>query len=157
MDPKVTPAANVTTTEELHGFFIEDLELGMTDVYVRAITETDVIQFSQISGDDNPLHLNEEFAKKTVFKGRIVHGMLSCGYISSVLGTKLPGPGCVYLNQNLNFRAPVRIGDIVQSRVTIRDVDIKSNRVVCEAVCSIGEKIVIDGTATLWVPNRQIQ
>ena len=157
MDPKVTPAANVTTTEELHGFFIEDLELGMTDVYVRAITETDVIQFSQISGDDNPLHLNEEFAKKTVFKGRIVHGMISCGYISSVLGTKLPGPGCVYLNQNLNFRAPVRIGDIVQSRVTIRDVDIKSNRVVCEAVCSIGEKIVIDGTATLWVPNRQIQ
>ena len=157
MDPKVTPAANVTTTEELHGFFIEDLELGMTDVYVRAITETDVIQFSQISGDDNPLHMNEEFAKKTVFKGRIVHGMLSCGYISSVLGTKLPGPGCVYLNQNLNFRAPVRIGDIVQSRVTIRDVDIKSNRVVCEAVCSIGEKIVIDGTATLWVPNRQIQ
>lgn len=157
MDKKVTPAANVTTTEELHGFFIEDLELGMTDVYVRAITETDVIQFSQISGDDNPLHMNEEFAKKTVFKGRIVHGMLSCGYISSVLGTKLPGPGCVYLNQNLNFRAPVRIGDIVQSRVTIRDVDIKSNRVVCEAVCSIGEKIVIDGTATLWVPNRQIQ
>ena len=157
MDQKVTPAANVTTTEELHGFFIEDLELGMTDVYVRAITETDVIQFSQISGDDNPLHLNEEFAKKTVFKGRIVHGMISCGYISSVLGTKLPGPGCVYLNQNLNFRAPVRIGDIVQSRVTIRDVDIKSNRVVCEAVCSIGEKIVIDGTATLWVPNRQIQ
>ena len=101
--------------------------------------------------------MNEEFAKKTVFKGRIVHGMLSCGYISSVLGTKLPGPGCVYLNQNLNFRAPVRIGDIVQSRVTIRDVDIKTNRVVCEAVCSIGEKIVIDGTATLWVPNRQIQ
>ena len=157
MDPKVPPAANVTTPEELHGFFIEDLELGMTDVYVRAITETDVIQFSQISGDDNPLHMNEEFAKKTVFKGRIVHGMLSCGYISSVLGTKLPGPGCVYLNQNLNFRAPVRIGDIVQSRVTIRDVDIKTNRVVCEAVCSIGEKIVIDGTATLWVPNRQIQ
>ena len=157
MDQKVTPAANVTTTEELHGFFIEDLELGMTDVYVRAITETDVIQFSQISGDDNPLHMNEEFAKKTVFKGRIVHGTLSCGYISSVLGTKLPGPGCVYLNQNLNFRAPVRIGDIVQSRVTIRDVDTKTNRVVCEAVCSIGEKIVIDGTATLWVPNRKIQ
>lgn len=157
MDQKVTPVANATTTEELHGFFIEELELGMTDVYVRAITETDVIQFSQISGDDNPLHLNEEFAKKTVFKGRIVHGMLSCGYISSVLGTKLPGPGCVYLNQNLNFRAPVRIGDIVQSRVTIRDIDIESNRVVCKAVCSIGEKIVIDGTATLWVPNRQIQ
>ena len=112
-------------------------------------------QYSQISGDDNPVHVNEEFAKQAVFKGRIAHGMLTCGYISAVLGTKLPGPGCAYLNQNLNFRAPVRIGDTVQTRVTIDEVNTDSNTVVCEIVCSIGEKVVIDGSATLWVPNRR--
>ena len=93
MDQQVTPAAVVATMDELHGYYIDDLEVGMTDVYVRTVTETDIVQYSQISGDDNPLHVNEEFAKQTVFKGRIAHGMLTCGYISSVLGTKLPGPG----------------------------------------------------------------
>ena len=157
MDQNVKPAAIVATMEELHGYFIDDLEVGMTDVYVRTVTETDIVQYSQISGDDNPLHVNEEFAKQTVFKGRIAHGMLTCGYISSVLGTKLPGPGCAYLNQNLNFRAPVRIGDTVQTRVTVKSVDKDANNVICQAVCSIGEKVVIDGTAKLWVPNRRDQ
>ena len=103
MDQQVRPAAVIATMEELHGYFIDELNPGMTDVYVRTVTETDIVQYSQISGDDNPLHVNEEFAKQTVFKGRIAHGMLTCGYISAVLGTKLPGPGCAYLNQNLNF------------------------------------------------------
>lgn len=155
MDQQVNPSAVIATMEELHGYFIDELEPGMTDVYVRTVTETDIVQYSQISGDDNPLHVNEEFAKQTVFKGRIAHGMLTCGYISAVLGTKLPGPGCAYLNQNLNFRAPVRIGDTVQTRVTIRDVNRDSNNVICDVVCSIGEKIIIDGVATLWVPNRR--
>lgn len=155
MDQQVRPSAVIATMEELRGYYIEDLSPGMTDVYVRTVTETDIVQYAQISGDDNPLHVNEEFAKQTVFKGRIAHGMLTCGYISAVLGTKLPGPGCAYLNQNLNFRAPVRIGDTVQTRVTIKDVDNDTNNVVCEVVCSIGEKVVIDGVATLWVPNRR--
>ena len=155
MDQHVTPAAVIATMEELHGYFIDDLEIGMTDVYVRTVTETDIVQYSQISGDDNPLHVNEEFAKQTAFKGRIAHGMLTCGYISSVLGTKLPGPGCAYLNQNLNFRAPVRIGDTVQTRVTVKEIIKHNNNVICEAICSIGEKVVIDGTATLWVPNNR--
>jgi 3-hydroxybutyryl-CoA dehydratase len=81
--------------------------------------------------------------------------MLTCGYISAVLGTKLPGPGCAYLNQNLNFRAPVRIGDTVQTRITIKEIDMNTNNAVTEIVCSIGEKVVIDGVATLWVPNRR--
>ena len=155
MDQKVRPSVIIATMEELHGHYIDELRVGMTDVYVRTVTETDIVQFSQISGDDNPLHVNEEFAKQTVFKGRIAHGMLACGYISAVLGTKLPGPGCAYLNQNLNFRAPVRIGDTVQTRVTIKDVDNDTNNVVFEVVCSIGEKVIIDGVATLWVPNRR--
>ena len=155
MDKHLTHAAVVATMEELHGYFVDDLKIGMTDVYVRTVTETDIVQYSQISGDDNPLHVNEEFAKQTVFKGRIAHGMLACGYISAVLGTKLPGPGCAYLQQNLNFREPVRIGDTVQTRVTIKKISTDTNNVTCEVVCSIGEKIVIDGTATLWVPNRR--
>ena len=153
MDQQVRPAAIPATMEELHGYFIEDLEPGMTAVYVRTVTETDIVQYSQISGDDNPLHVNEEFAKQTVFKGRIAHGMLTCGYISAVLGTKLPGPGCAYLNQNLNFRAPVRIGDTVQTRITVKDVDPETNNVICEAVCSIGEKVVIDGTRIHLIPD----
>ena len=155
MDRNLTHSAVVATMEELHGYFVDDLEIGMTDVYVRTVTETDIVQYSQISGDDNPLHVNEEFAKQTVFKGRIAHGMLTCGYISAVLGTKLPGPGCAYLNQNLNFREPVRIGDTVQTRVTIKKISTDTNNVTCEVVCSIGEKVVIDGTATLWVPNKR--
>lgn len=155
MDQKVTPAAIVATMEELRGYYLEELEVGMTAVYVRTVTETDIVLYSQISGDDNPLHVNEEFAKQTIFKGRIAHGMLTCGYISAVLGTKLPGPGCAYLNQNLNFRAPVRIGDTVQTRITVKEIRPESHIVICESVCSIGEKVVIDGTATLWVPSRR--
>tara|TARA_R110002096_G_scaffold223545_5_gene412881 strand:+ start:331 stop:813 length:483 start_codon:yes stop_codon:yes gene_type:complete len=157
MDQQVRPEAVIATMEELHGYYIEELKPAMTAVYVRTVTETDIVQYSQISGDDNPLHVNEEFAKQTAFKGRIAHGMLTCGYISAVLGTKLPGPGCAYLNQNFNFRAPVRIGDTVQTRVTVREVDIDTNKVICDVVCSIGEKVVIDGVATLWVPNRRKQ
>ena len=154
-EERTAPAAVVATFDELRGYYIDELEVGMTKVYVRTVTETDIVQYSQISGDDNPLHVNEEFARNTVFRGRIAHGMLTCGYISAVLGTELPGPGCAYLNQNLNFRAPVRIGDTVQTRVTVADIDFATNKVSCEVVCSIGEKVVIDGAAVIWVPNRR--
>ncbi len=149
------PTAVVATFDELRGHYIDELRVGMTEVYVRTVTETDIVQYSQISGDDNPLHVNDEFARQTVFKGRIAHGMLTCGYISAVLGTELPGPGCAYLNQNLNFRAPVRIGDTVQTRVTVKSLEPDFNRCCCEVVCSIGEKVVIDGEAVLWVPKRR--
>ena len=89
MDKNFTHAAVVATMEELHGYFVDDLKIGMTDVYVRTVTETDIVQYSQISGDDNPLHVNEEFAKQTVFKGRIAHGMLTCGAGHEVAGTRM--------------------------------------------------------------------
>tara|TARA_B100000686_G_scaffold340113_1_gene415289 strand:- start:1159 stop:1635 length:477 start_codon:yes stop_codon:yes gene_type:complete len=154
MQNDAKPVVTVARMEDLHGYFIEELATGMTDVCVRTITETDIIQYSQVSGDNNPLHMNEQFAKKTIFKGCIAHGMLACGYISSVFGTKLPGPGCAFINQNLNFRSPVRVGDTVQTRVTIKEILKDSNQVYCEIVCSVEKKIVIDGTALLWVPNR---
>ncbi|MBT5646467.1 MAG: hypothetical protein HOJ41_01265, partial [Rhodospirillaceae bacterium] len=81
MDQEARPSVVIATMEEQHGYFIDELKPGMTDVYVRTVTETDIVQYSQVSGDDNPLHVNEEFAKQTIFKGRIAHGMLTCGYI----------------------------------------------------------------------------
>lgn len=93
--------------DDLHGYFLEDLKVGMTSLYAKTITEADIILYAGVSGDTNPVHLNAEFAEKTIFKERIAHGMLSAGLLSTVFGTKLPGPGAIYMNQNLNFKAPV--------------------------------------------------
>jgi len=108
--------------DELHGYYIEDLAPGMTALYARTVTDADIVLFAGISGDVNPVHLNHEFAANTVFEGRIAHGLLTASFISTVLGTKLPGPGCVYLSQNLKFKAPVRSGDTVSARATILEV-----------------------------------
>ena len=89
MDQQTLPAAVVASFDELRGFYIDELEAGMTKVYVRTVTETDIVQYSQISGDDNPLHVNDEFARRTVFKGRIAHGMLTCAYISALVPPSL--------------------------------------------------------------------
>jgi 3-hydroxybutyryl-CoA dehydratase len=99
----------------LDGYFLEDLQPGMTASYARTVTEADVILFAGVSGDQNPVHLNQEFAEGTRFKGRIAHGMLTASFISTVLGNKLPGPGCIYVSQNLKFKAPVRAGDTVHT------------------------------------------
>ena len=104
----------------------------------------------------NPVHLDQEFAKGTMFRGRIAHGMLTASFISTVLGTKLPGPGCIYVRQNLRFKAPVRIGDTVRARVTIRSVDQERGRVQVETVCTVGDTVVIDGDAELVVPRRPV-
>ena len=96
-----------------HGYYFEDLTPGMSTSYTRTVTEKDITQFAEVSGDTNPVHLDEEFAATTRFKKRIAHGMLSGSYISTVVGTKLPGPGCLYVSQTLKFRAPVYIGDKV--------------------------------------------
>ena len=97
----------------LHGYYFEDLEVGMEDAYAKTITDADVINFAGISGDTNPVHLNHEFASETMFQGQIAHGMLTASFISTVIGTKLPGPGCIYVAQNLRFKAPVKVGDTV--------------------------------------------
>lgn len=139
--------------EELHGYFLEDLEVGMTEIYAKTITEADIVMYAGISGDTNPVHLNAEFAEKTIFKERIAHGMLSAGLLSTVFGTKLPGPGAIYMNQNLNFKAPVCIGDTVVARVTLRKINGK--RVTFDCSCTIGETVVLDGEATLMVSRRK--
>jgi 3-hydroxybutyryl-CoA dehydratase len=139
-----------------HGYYLEDLEVGMTASYSRTVTDADVVLFAGISGDINPVHMNNEYAKATMFKGRIAHGMLTASFISTVLGTKLPGPGCIYVSQNLKFRAPVRIGDTVRTRVTITAIDRERGRVAFETTCSVGDTVVISGDASLMVQRRPV-
>ena len=140
---------------DLHGYFIEALTLGMTASCAKTITETDIVIFAGISGANNPLHLNEAFASESIFKGRIAHGMLTAVFISTVLGTKLPGPGCVYLNQEVKFKAPVRPGQTVNTKVTISDIILEKKRVIAESVCRVGDKVVVEGTSMLLVPSRE--
>jgi len=140
--------------DELHGFYLEDLSVGMTAMYAKTINAADITLFAGVSGDINPVHLNQEFAAGTVFEGCIAHGMLTASLISTVLGTKLPGPGCVYIGQELRFKAPVRAGDTVRARATITEIVPDRRRVVLRTVCTVGDTVVIDGQATVMVPAR---
>lgn len=136
------------------GYYLEDLKVGMTASYAKTVTEADVVLFAGISGDTNPVHLNEEFARETMFQGRIAHGMLSASFISTVLGTKLPGPGAIYLSQNLKFKAPVRCGDTVSATATITDIVAEKKRVVMQTICLVRNQIVLEGEAVVMVPAR---
>ncbi len=140
--------------QEKHGYFLEDLSVGMTAVFAKTVSEADITMFAGISGDTNPVHLDESFAEQTMFSGRIAHGMLSASFISTVFGTRLPGPGCIYLRQDLRFKAPVKVGDTVQARVTVKEIVTGKKRVVFDTVCSVGEKVVLEGEATLMVSSR---
>lgn len=137
-----------------HGYYFEDLSVGMNECYTRTVSEADVGQFAEVSGDTNPIHLDEAFAATTRFKKRIAHGILTGSYISTVIGTKLPGPGCLYVSQTLKFRAPVYIGDEVTATVTIAELNARRGYVTLNTVCSVGESDVIRGEAILLVPKR---
>ncbi|HEY6334630.1 MAG TPA: MaoC family dehydratase [Alphaproteobacteria bacterium] len=140
--------------DELHGYYIEDLAAGMNALYARTRTDADIVLFAGISGDLNPVHLNHEFAANTMFEGRIAHGMLTASFISTVLGTKLPGPGCIYLSQSLKFKAPVRSGDTVNARVTITAIDRAKRKVTLMTVCTVSDRVVLEGEAQVMVPSR---
>jgi 3-hydroxybutyryl-CoA dehydratase len=133
---------------------LEDLSLGQSAERVHAVTEADLVAFAAVSGDNNPLHLDEAYAASTPFNGRIAHGMLAASYLSAVLGTQLPGPGSVYLSQSLRFRRPVRIGDAVTARVRITAIDTAKARVTLETVCLVDDKTVVEGEAVVMVERR---
>lgn len=137
-----------------NGYDIEDLSVGMTAETAKTITDADIILFSGVSTDVNAVHINEEYAKTTMFGGRIAHGMLTATLISAVLGNRLPGPGVIYLSQSLKFKAPVRPGDTVTAKVTIKEVLLDKGRVVIDTVCSVGGKPVIEGEAVLMPTSR---
>jgi 3-hydroxybutyryl-CoA dehydratase len=135
-------------------YFFEDLAVGMEASFAKTVTEADIITFANITGDKNPVHLDEAFAQKTMFKGRIAHGMLTATYISTVFGMELPGPGVIYVSQTLNFRAPVRIGDRVIAKVSLVELFPAKRRARFDCVCSVDGKPVLEGEAMLMVPSR---
>ena len=140
--------------ELLHGLYFADLEEGIRDAYAKTITDADVITFAGISGDTNPVHLNHEFASETLFEGQVAHGMLTASFISTVIGTKLPGPGCIYVSQNLRFMAPVKVGDTVTATCTISRLIPEKHMIEMETICSVGGKTVLDGQAIILVPTK---
>jgi 3-hydroxybutyryl-CoA dehydratase len=146
--------APIFDVSELDGHVIEDLAVGMTAVYSKTITESDINLFCAISGDTNPLHLDHEYAAETMFGGPIAHGMLSASLISTVIGTKLPGHGCIYISQNCRFKAPVRAGDTVRARATITEINSERRRVKLQTICTVGQTVVVDGDAEVMVPSR---
>ncbi len=134
------------------GLTIEQIDVGMEAKFSKTITDADIVLFAGVSGDTNPVHLDQEYAEGTMFKGRIAHGMLSASMLSTVFGTKLPGPGCIYLSQTLKFKAPVRIGETVVATVTAREVLTAKKRVVFDCAVRVGQTIVVEGEAVIMVP-----
>jgi 3-hydroxybutyryl-CoA dehydratase len=140
----------------LNGYDYEDLEVGMTASFSKTISEADIVLFAGASGDNNAIHINEEFAQTTMFKGRIAHGMLTASVISAAIAGRLPGAGFIYLGQNLRFKAPVRPGETVQATVTVKELMADKRRVVLGTVCTVGGRVVIDGDALVMPTSRDI-
>jgi len=140
----------------MKGLTIEQIQIGQSASFTKTITETDVYLFAGISGDFNPAHVNENFAKDTMFKGRIAHGMLCSSLISTVLGMYLPGPGSIYLKQDIKFLAPVRFNDTITATCTAKEKIIEKNRIIFECKVTNQEGVdVIIGEATIMPPKTQ--
>jgi 3-hydroxybutyryl-CoA dehydratase len=139
---------------ELRPLYFEDLSVGMSETLLKTVSSTDVVGFAEVTGDRNPVHLSEHFAAKTSFGTRIAHGLYTASLISAVLGTRLPGPGAIYVSQTLNFRAPVKIGDTVEVRVEVAELVPERRRARLSCTCSVGGEVVLDGEALVKVPAR---
>jgi 3-hydroxybutyryl-CoA dehydratase len=133
----------------------EDLSVGMTERFAKTVASSDVVGFAEVTGDRNPIHLSEHFAAKTPFGTRIAHGLYTASLISAVLGTRLPGPGAVYISQTLNFRAPVKIGDTVEVSVVVAELMPKKFRARLACTCAVDGEIVLDGEAWVKVPSKE--
>ena len=140
--------------EEIKGLTIDQLEVGQKASFTKTVTEADVYNFAEVTGDFNPAHMNEEYAKNTAFKTRIAHGMLSAGFISAVLGTQLPGPGTIYLNQDLRFTKPVHFGDTITATITVEELVKEKNRAILKTVCTNQDgDVVVEGVAKVMPPK----
>lgn len=138
----------------MKGITINEMKIGDSASFTKTVSETDVYLFAGITGDFNPAHVNQVEAEKGMFGKRIAHGMLSAGFISAVLGTMLPGPGTIYMGQELRFTKPVAIGDTITATVTVAEMIIEKNRVILDTVCTNQNgEIVIKGKATVMPPK----
>jgi len=137
----------------LRTLYFEDLSVGMTETLSKTISSADVIGFAQLTGDRNPIHLSEHFAAKTSFGRRIAHGLYTASLISAVLGTRLPGPGAVYVSQTLQFRAPVKIGDTVDVTVIVAELIPERERARLTCICRVADEVVLEGEALVKVPS----
>ncbi len=135
-------------------YYIDDLKPGMSESFEKTVTERDVELFGEVSGDMNPVHFDEEFARKTIFRGRIAHGVLCLSYMSTVLGMKMPGPGTIFMSASARFKAPVRIGDTVVTTCTVKEVVPEKRRVLFDCVCKVGDNTVVEGEALVMAPAR---
>ena len=139
----------------VEGKSIDELKVGDSAKISKTITETDIENFARVTGDFNPIHLDQAYAEKTIFKGRIAHGLLSVGLLSSILGNILPGHGTIYLSQEVRFLAPVRIGDTITARVEVMEILPEKNRVKFKTTCMNQDgKIVVEGIAWGMPPIR---
>ena len=145
---------DVSAVTYKEGYKYEDMSIGMTHQTVHTITEKDIDLFAEVSGDRNPLHMDEEFAKQTQFGQRIAHGALTASYISGILGNDLPGPGSIFVGLNMRFRRPVYIGSEVIVKVEVTEMKERGNRVTLKVTCSVDGKAAISGEAMVMVPSR---
>lgn len=135
------------------GYYFNEIEIGQVYDFTKIITKEDVHIFAQATGDNNPIHIDEDYAKTTIFGECIAHGILTAGVVSSVIGTKMPGPGCIYISQNMQFKRPVKIGAELNVKVEILTKDEKKNYVTISTNAFVGGKSVLTGEATVMVPN----
>ncbi len=142
------------TLPATQSLFFEDLAIGMRESHSKLVKSSDVVGFAEISGDRNPIHLSEHFAAKTPFGGRIAHGLYTASLISALIGTRMPGPGAIYISQTLRFLAPVRIGDTVEASVEIVELSEKGNRAKLACQCKVGDTVVLEGEAMVKIPAR---
>lgn len=140
------------------GKTIDELHAGDSDSFTKTVSESDIYLYAGISGDLNPAHIDHEYASNTFFKARIAHGMLSAGFISAVIGMKLPGPGTIYREQNLRFLRPVYIGDTIRATVEVLEIDLEKKIVTLATRCFNQENtLVLDGTALVNPPRKKQQ
>ena len=136
------------------GFTFEELSIDQSVEYRKTVTESDVQAFAEVTGDTNPVHLDADYAASTSFGQPIAHGMLTAGFISAAIGTQLPGPGCIYLEQSLKFRSPVFIGQEVITTVTVTDMNERRRRATLKTICECDGKVVVSGEATIMLPAK---
>ena len=136
------------------GLYFDELSVGQSAETTHVVGAADVEAYAAVSGDVNPVHMDEAYARTTTFGGRIAHGMLAAAYISAVIGNQLPGPGAIYLSQSLRFRRPVKIGDLVVARAVVKTLDASRGHVTLDTACEVNGKTVVDGEALVIAPRR---